>query len=88
MDEFHERRNVNGHQRKSRVKLGSVSAPIAILITWGITNVWGQQMSQEVVIALATLVGSMVSVLTICFWDLRSAVFKLIYSRRHSDGSK
>jgi len=85
---MNERRNVNGQQRKSRVKLGGISAPIAILITWGITNLWGQQMSQEIVIALATLVGSLVSVATICFWDLRGIALSYVFRRRDYDKKK
>ena len=85
MDDLREKRNVGNAQRKSRIKFGSASAPLAILITYAITDLWGKQMSQEVVIALSTLIGSGVSVVTICFWDLRGIVLNRVRRRRRAD---
>lgn len=88
MEEGHERRNVNGKQRKSRVAAGGVSAPVAIILTWTITEHWGTQMSDEVIIALATLVGSAVTAITVCFYDLRGMLLSRLYHRRQADESE
>jgi hypothetical protein len=74
MAENEERRAANGKSRKSRITLGGASTPIAILISYGVTDLWGHQMSQEVAIALATVIGSLTSVASVCFWDLRAIV--------------
>jgi hypothetical protein len=42
-------------------------------------------MSQEVIIALATVIGSLTSVASICFWDIRAMVLAHIRRRRQVD---
>ena len=87
MTERHTERRTNddGKQRKLRVATGSASAPIAIIVSYVVYQFWGKTMTTEVMIAISTLMGSLVSVLSVCFWDLRGIVLSRLYKRRRTE---
>ncbi len=73
-----ERRATNGSQRKERMAAGGLAAPVSILANYIIFLLWGKNVSTEVAIAISSLVGSFVSVMTICFWDLRGLLLSWV----------
>lgn len=85
MNDYEERRTTNGGHRKSRVAASSISAPLSILVAFLINEIWGKSMSQEVVIAVSTLVGALVSTVSVCFYDLRGMLIGIIVRRRGMD---
>jgi len=79
----YERRNAaNGHHRKQRIVAGTVSTPVAIIAGAIIHRLWGDELGQEVTIAIASVVGSMITATTICFWDLRGIALSWIFKGR------
>lgn len=80
-----ERRTVNGKQRKHRIAVGGISAPLSLLLVFLVRDIWGKPVTEELMIAISTLMGSLVSVATICFWDLRGIVLSRLRRRRQTD---
>ncbi len=80
-----ERRTVNDKQRKHRVAVGGISAPLSLVLVFLIRDIWGKPMSEELIIGFSTLMGSATSVATICFWDLRGVILSRLRRRRQTD---
>lgn len=80
-EEPKERRTPNGKQRANRLAASGISAPLAIVITWLITNHMETEMSDEVLIALSTLIGSAVTATTVCFYDIRAILLSRLNRR-------
>lgn len=72
-------------QRGSRLKVGGLSAPISILIAYAVHQLWGTEMSTEVTIAVSSLVSSIVTVFSLCFWDIRALLLERYRARRLED---
>ena len=79
------RREVTGQDRKARIVVGGASVPIAILLNAVILRVWELDMGTDVSIALSSMLGSLVSVALLCFWDLRGVVLAYFAHRRLKD---
>lgn len=80
-----ERRNINGGQRRHRVSVGSASVPVAIIINFIVMKQWGIVLSDEMLIAVSTLIGSITSVVSICFYDLRGILLSRFMRRRQGE---
>lgn len=77
-----DRRTANNKARSSRIAVGSMSAPLSIIISWILFDIWGKPVNTELTIAISTLMGSLVSLAALCFWDLRAILLNRFYNRR------
>lgn len=77
-----ERRVVSGLSRKSRVTVGGLSLPVSIIISWGFNKALGGDMPVDVTIAVSSVVGALVSVGSLCFWDIRAILMERFRKRR------
>jgi hypothetical protein len=84
----YERRTVNGKQRAHRIAVGGVSAPISIVISTLIHHFWGDTMGTDFTIAVSSLASSLITVLAICFWDIRGIILSRMFKRRRKEGNR
>ncbi len=68
--------------RKQRIALGGISAPIAIIVAFAVNDIMEKNMSNEVIIAISSLIGSTVTVIGICVWDVRDMIYAMIDRKR------
>ena len=68
--------------RKQRLAAGGISAPVAIVVAFLIHDVWETDVSNEEVIAISSLIGSGVTMASLCFWDFRELLLEWLHSRR------
>lgn len=87
-EEQSERRNINGAHRRQRVAMGGLSAPIAILVAMVVNRWFEKSMTDEEIIAVSAVVGSVVSTISICFWDLRGILLSYAFHRRSDDPAR
>lgn len=80
-----ERRTGTGPSRKHRIAVGSVSAPLSIVAVFVFHKLWGQDMPVEIAIAVASVTSTILTTMSICFWDLRGIVLNRIKTRRVGD---
>jgi len=78
-------RSGTSRSRASRLRAGGISAPISILVTYGVHQLWGTNMSTEVTIALTSLISSIVTIFSLCFWDIRAIFLERYKARRVED---
>lgn len=64
-------RRVANKQRKSRVAIGGVATPLSLIVAYVFHEIMGKDMSTELAVAVSSIIGSLVGVASICFWDLR-----------------
>lgn len=80
------RRSTQNPARKQRLIAGTSSAPLAIVVCYAVNKVFDiPPEDQTLNIAINTLVGSAVTVLTLCFWDLRAILLERFGRKRASD---
>lgn len=87
-----DRRNVTNNHRARRIKAGGITAfPIAILVAFLYSKLFKETMDQSVAIAIASLLGSAGTWVSICFVDLRAVICgylikkRIVRSRRKDD---
>ena len=68
--------------RGHRLVVGGISAPVALVVAFLIHDVWEKDVSNEEVIAISSLIGSAVTMASLCFWDLRDMWLEWLDSRR------
>ena len=85
MDNDRRRRVERGRYR--RVTAGGFGAALAIVIVQILAHTVfkGTTMDYSLVIAIATLTGSVVTVVTICAHDIRDIVLAIVMQRRKTD---
>ena len=81
-----EQRESNVRSRGKRITAGGVSVPIALIVSYIIKETWGHDMPDDVLIALASVIGSLVTVGTLCFNDIRGVLLARMKRRRAEDG--
>lgn len=77
-----ERRVLDGRQRKSRIAVGGVATPLSIVIAYLFHRSFGTDMSMELTVALSSIIGSIVGVGSICFWDIRALILSWLKQKR------
>lgn len=80
-----DKRGADPSQRKNRVALGFGAAVPAILLAKWIKWEFGLELTVDEAIYLAGAIGSITSVASICFWDLRGIAMTFFYHRRGND---
>lgn len=76
-----ERRTVQ-KRRRSRVVAGGVSAPIGIIINFILLRNGVSEMPSEVQMAIFSVTGSVLSVIVLCFEDIRAIILDRIKAQR------
>lgn len=74
-----------GSHRSQRLTIGGLSAPLALVLSFFYDQHFGQEMPDQVSIAIATLIGSLVSVGALCLEDLRCLILAYFRHRRYTD---
>lgn len=79
-------RRINVQPRKTRLTVGTASVPAGIVVCWVISNyMGGKEMPQEVAMSVGAIVGSITSVLSLCFQDLRGIFLARFRGKREED---
>lgn len=80
------RRSSKSPNRKHRLIAGTSSAPFAIVICYAINRIFNIPQEEQLLnIAINSIVGSFVTVLALCFNDLRGIFLERFGSKRHDD---
>lgn len=73
--------------RKQRLTVGTASVPAGIVVCWIVSHIWGKEMPQEVAMSVGAIVGSITSIMSLCFQDLRSVLLARFRPKRDEDKS-
>ena len=69
--------------RRRRIAAGSLSAvPTAIVVAFAYERLFHEKMDQTVAVALASLIGSLATTITLCFHDLRALICGYLIRKR------
>lgn len=86
-----ERRNEQrDSERPGRIRAGGLSsgigAPIAVLVVYSLQIGLSMTLPEYVIIAVAAVIGSMTTWITMCARDARYLLYSFLIGRRKSDG--
>lgn len=73
-------------ERKKRLTVGGASVPAAIVACWVINEyIVGKDMPQEVAMSVGAMIGSLMSIISLCFNDLRAIFLARFRNQRSED---
>lgn len=68
-----------------RFALAGISAPLAVVVNYFVHEKLGEEASGVLSIAVASLIGTGTTILSLCFFELRDLLFALVLGRRRVD---